>query len=379
MSRCELYDEMIAKAKSFNENHLFPIAKKLDDENRPPVELFQIMKNEGFFGMNYAKEYGGGDLSSKTTYDVYTEIAKASAGVALTLHVHYMAIDAILKFGTEEQKDLWLPKLVSGEKIGAYSISEVEAGSDAASLTCVATKTDDGYVLNGSKYFCTNGEIADIYVVAVKTDIDAGGKGISVLIVEKESEGMTISKPLDKTGCRSSITTAVNFKDCFVRAENLLGAENGGFKVAMYGLISGRLGMASMGIGIAEACLNEACKYANKRIAFGKPISALYSIQEKIANMHTKIEVAKSYMDTVTEKRDKGIDYSLESSIIKVFVAQTVNEVCHGAIQVFGGHGYIKSANVERYSRDGRLMDIGVGATEVLNMVIGSSILRSKK
>ena len=371
------HQEMILKAKEFNDKYLYPIAKTLDDENRPPVELFDIMRAEGFFGNHYGIEYGGGGLSSVTGYGIATELAKASAGVALMLHVHFMAIDTIIKFGTDEQKQKWLPDLVSGKKISAYVISEVEAGSDVASMKTVADKDGDDYVINGSKYFCTNGEIADLYVFAAKTDKEMGAKGVSVFVIEKGAIGMTISKPIEKMGCRSSITTAVHFKDCKVPASSMLGAENGGFKVAVFGLISGRLGMASMGLGIAEACLIESSNYANKRVAFGKPISSMYSIQEMIADMHIKIEVVKYMLEAVANKRDSGVDYSLDTSVIKAFTAEVVNEVCHNAVQIFGGHGYVKGNPVERYARDGRLMDIGVGTSEVLKMVIGSTVLRN--
>ena len=377
MENIKEHDGMVEIAKEFNEKHLLPIAKKLDDENRPPVELLGVMKELGFFGMHFPKEYGGGGLPSIVAYEVATEIAKASAGVALMLHVHWMAIDTIIKFGSEEQKQMWLPDLVSGKKISAYVISETQAGSDAGSITTQAVKDGANYILNGSKYFCTNGEIADLYVIAAKTDMEAKAKGISVFVIEKGRVGMTISKPIEKMGCRSSITTAVLLKDCVVSEKSMLGRENGGFKIAMFGLISGRLGMASMGLGIAEACLEESATYANKRVAFDKPISSLYSIQEMIADMYIKIEGVKYMMRAVADKRDSGVDYALDTSVIKVFTAEVVDEVCHKALQVFGGHGYVKGNAVERYARDGRLMDIGVGATEVLKMVVGSTILRN--
>ena len=270
-----------------------------------------------------------------------------------------------------------MPDLVSGKKISAYVISEVEAGSDVASMKTVADKDGDDYVINGSKYFCTNGEIADLYVLAAKTDKEICAKGVSVFVIEKGAIRMTISKPIEKMGCRISSTTAVHFKDCKVPASSMLSAENGGFKVAVFGLISGRLGMASMGRGIAEACLIESSNYANMRVAFGKPISSMYSIQEMIADMHIKIEVVKYTFEAVANKRDSGVDYFLDTSVIKAFTAEVVNEVFHNAVQIFGGHGYVKGNPVERYVRDGRLIDIDVGTSEVLKMVIGSTVLRN--
>ncbi|MPM47097.1 Acyl-CoA dehydrogenase [bioreactor metagenome] len=215
-------------------------------------------------------------------------------------------------------------------------------------------------------------------MLAFKTAPDQGSKGISVLVVEGGTPGLTVGPDLNKMGCRSSSTTSVALKDCLIPAENLLGKENGGFKVAMYGLVSGRLGMCSMGIGIAEACLEEAVDYANRRVAFGKPLAALYSVQAMAAEMHVKLEAARLMVNAVARRMDEGEDCALETSVAKLFVAETVDEVCFKAMQVFGGHGYLRNANVERYARDGRLMDIGVGASEVLKMVVGSAVLRSR-
>lgn len=369
--------EFIAKAKRFSDEKLRPIARELDEEDRFPTELLPEMAQAGFFGARYPQEFGGLGLSTPTAERMTTELARSSAGVALTIHVHWMAVDAILKFGTSEQKQRWLPDLLSGKRLAAYTISEVCAGSDAASMQASAAAVDGGYLLNGAKYFSTNGGIADLMVLAFKTAPEQGAKGISVFVVNRESEGLKVGPNLNKMGCRSSNTTSVILKDCFVSSEALLGKENGGFKVAMYGLIGGRLGMCSMGIGIAEACLAEATSYANQRNAFGKPIAALYSVQEMVAEMHVKLEAARLLVDDVARRIDTGADCSVETSTAKIFVAEMVTEVCHKSLQIFGGHGYMKSCNMERYSRDGRLMDIGVGTSEVLKMVVGGAVLRA--
>lgn len=369
--------ELIDRAKQFSDEKLRPIARALDEENRFPSELLPEMAQAGFFGARYPCQYGGLGFSTAAAERIATELARGSAGVALTFHVHWMAADAILKFGTDEQKQRWLPDLISGKRIAAYTISEVGAGSDAASMQATATACDGGYQLNGIKYFSTNGGLSDLLVLALKTAPDQGSKGISVFVVDRASKGLEVGPNLSKMGCRSSNTTSVILKDCFVPAENLLGKENGGFKVAMYGLVGGRLGMCSMGIGIAEACLAEAASYANRRIAFGKPIAALYSVQEMVAEMHVKLEAARLLVTHVAARMDTGADCAVDTSIAKLFVAETVDEVCHKALQIFGGHGYIKSCNVERYARDGRLMDIGVGTSEVLKMVVGGAVLRA--
>ena len=367
---------VVQAAAEFAKSKLAPIAAKLDEEGRAPVELFGEMADLGFFGMRYPKEPGGGGYTATESYLAITEIAKASAGVALLIEVHWMATDALLKFGTDDQKARWIPDLLSGRRIAAYTISEACAGSDAAGITTTAEPVEGGYRLNGAKYFSSNGGVADLYVIAAKTDPAAGGRGISVFVLEKGAPGFVISPNIQKLGCRSSEMTALSLKDCFVPAEQRLGPENGGFKVAMYGLVGGRLGMAAMGLGIAEAAMESSLAYANRRMAFGAPLAKLPAVQTMAAEMHVKVEAVRNLLLSVTAKQDAGEDYVLDTSVVKVFAAEAVNEVCHKALQIYGGHGYVKGNPAERYYRDGRLMDIGVGATEVLKQVIGSTALK---
>jgi butyryl-CoA dehydrogenase len=307
------------------------------------------------------------------------ELAHGSAGVALTLHVHWMAANVILKFGDAEQKQKWLPDMARGKRLAAYTLSEASAGSDIGAIQAVAAAHEGGYKLDGVKYFATNGNIADLFVLAFKTDREKGAKGISLFVVDRATAGVRLGAPLDKMGCRSSDTATIILEDCIVPQNALLGNENGGFKIAMYGLVSGRVGMCSMGIGISEAALAEAISYANHRIAFGKPLAALYSVQEKIAEMETKLIAARLMTDDVAKRIDAGEDCSVASSISKIFVAEATNEICYNALQIFGGHGYVRNSVVERCARDGRLMDIGVGATEVLKMAVGTAVLRKNE
>ena len=369
--------DMIERAKDFCKNSLQPIARELDRKSRFPTELLGAMGEAGFFGINYDIEYGGGGYDSVITHMVAQEIAKASAGVALTLHVHWMAIDVLLKFGTEAQKQKYLRVLLQGKKVAAYTISEVQAGSDAAGIKATAVSADGGWVLNGTKYFCTNGGLADLYFVAFKTAAEAGAKGISMFIIEKGTPGFSIGMPDEKMGCRSSYTTGLTFNNCTIPHENILGNINEGFKIAMFGLVGGRLGMACMGLGIAEAALESSARYANKRTAFGKPLSSLFAVQAMLAEMYVKLEAAKLLVYDTAKKRDSGQDYALETSVVKLFVTEVVNEVSHKAVQILGGHGYMKYNDVERYARDARLLDIGVGASEVLKMVIGGAVAKS--
>ncbi len=369
-------DDIITKAKEFCRTRLEPIAKKLDEEGRFPDELLGEMGRAGFFGIEYPVEYGGGGFDALTAYRVVEELGKTSAGVALTVHVHWMVADIILKFGSDAQKKKYLPSILKGEKIGAFCVSEFQAGSDAAAITASATRTDNGWLFNGPKWFCTNGGLADIYVIGFKTDPAAGAKGISMFIVEKGIPGFDIGDSQEKMGCRSSVTTGLKFKDCALSDDSLIGNVNDGFKIAMYALVAGRLGMAAMGLGIAEAALGTAAKYANKRTAFGKPLTALFAIQEMLADMYVKVEASRLLVYEAANKRSSGKDHSLDGSIAKLLVAETVNETCHKALQVFGGHGYMKYNDIERYARDGRLLDIGVGASEVLKMVVGGTVAK---
>lgn len=375
----KLYDDtaLIDQAACFARDKLAPLAAKLDEEGRAPVELFEEMALAGFFGMRYPKELGGAGYTATSSYLAIAELAQASAGVALTIEVHWMAIDALLKFGSDEQKARWIPDLMAGRRIAAYTISEAQAGSDAAGITTVAEKVEGGYRLNGAKYFSTNGGVADLYVIAAKTDPAAGGRGISVFVIDKDTPGFVVSPNIDKLGCRSSEMTALSLKDCFVPEENRVGSENGGFKVAMYGLVGGRLGMAAMGLGIAEAARDYALAYANRRTAFGAPLSKLPAVQIMASDIHVKISALRQLLISVTTKQDEGLDFTLDTSVVKIFAAEVVNEVCHKAMQICGGHGYVKGNPCERYFRDGRLMDIGVGATEVLKSVVGGAVLKN--
>lgn len=371
-------DNIVVRTKEFCKKHLKPIAKELDKDDRFPTELLDIMAGEGFWGINQPVEYGGGGYDNVVACKVIEEIAKVSAGVALSIHGHWTVTDVLAKFGTDAQKKRYLPSLLNGKKIAAFCVSEIQAGSDAASITSTAVKNDNGWLINGLKWFCTNGGLADIYLLAFKTDPGAGTKGISLFVVEKGTAGFEIGEPQEKMGCRSSVTTGLKFKDCLIPIDNIVGSTNKGFKLVMHALNSGRLEMAAMGLGIAEASFAAANKYANKRVAFGKPLTALYSIQEMLSDMYVKIQAAKLLVEDAAKKRDSGGDYSLESSVAKLFVSEVVNEVCHKSLQVFGGHGYMQYNNIERYARDGRVMDVGVGTTEVLKMIIGSAVSRIK-
>ncbi|WP_411682662.1 acyl-CoA dehydrogenase family protein [Clostridium thailandense] len=368
--------KLFLDTKDFCENYIKPIAKQLDEISEFPKELLKPMRELKLFSLHYPKEYGGLELDYETSFGIIREISKYSAGIGLLYAVHWMAADVLMKYGTEKQKEKYLKDIVEGNKIAAYAISEPAAGSDAAGIKATASKDKDHYILNGNKYFCTNGSLADIYIVACKTDEEKGAKGISLFIVEKDTKGLEITTVIDKMGCRSSVTTDLVLKECRISSEDMIGEQDKGFKIAMDGLVGGRLGMCAIGIGISEAALNKAIHHSNNRIAFGKPISSLYAIQSKISDMYIRLEACRLLFKKACKVRESNKDYSIEASVAKVFIGEAVNLICYEAIQIMGGHGYVRNNEVERLYRDGRLIDIGVGASEVLNMVIGSSILK---
>lgn len=373
----QVNNEIIDNAKKFTKEKIENIAAEIDINDRFPDELLEPMAEEGFFGIHYPKAIGGEGHNSHTAYQVLTEIAKGSAGITLLFIVHWMAVDVLIKFGTSKQKDKYLEDLLKGKKIAAFSLTEPQAGSDLAAIETTAAEIDDGWSLNGKKYFCTNGNLADLYFIASQTKDAEGKPGMSLFIVENKTDGLKVGAQIEKMGCRSSNTTTLLLNNCFVPQENILGEINQGFRIAMYGLTEGRLGMAAMGQGIAEAAFETAVEYANKREAFGKTIGNLYSIQEMITDMHVKIEASKLLIRKCCDKRDQGKNYATESSVAKIFIAEAVNKICHDALQILGGHGYVKNNDVERYARDGRLIDIGVGASEVLKMTVGNAVLNS--
>lgn len=373
----DLNAQMISKTIEFTRKSLAPIAKEVDESNRCPVELFEEMRALGLFGIAYPSQYGGSDLKISTAMRVISEIAKESAGLSLLLIVHWMAVDVILKYGTEMQKEKYLKPLIRGEQIAAYSISEAIAGSDAMGIKMVAENQNDHWQLNGSKYFVTNGAVADWFVVTCMEEPFNKTLNLKtnhrLFILSKKTKGLKITETLDKMGCRSSSTTNLLLSKAIISQDNAI---EGGIKAALYGLEGGRLGMAAMGVGIAEASIEKAVNYANQRKAYEKPIATLYAIQEKVANMHILLEGSKALLEKACMTRDRGQNYGIEASVAKVAVGKAVNEISYEAVQIMGGHGYLKTNPVERYSRDARLLDIGVGTSEVIKMVIGNHILK---
>ena len=369
--------EMQQMFRDFAEKEVAPIAIEIDEEHRFPEENVAKMQELGFFGIPFDEEYGGIGLDTLTYVLCVEELSKAcaSTGVIVSAHTSLCA-DAINKFGSEEQKEKYLVPLASGEKLGAFALTEPDAGTDASGQKTVAVKDGDEYVLNGTKIFITNAGHADTYVVFAMTDKSQGTKGISAFIVEKGTPGFDFGSKEDKMGIKASSTMELVFRDCRIPAENMLGEEGKGFKYAMQTLDGGRIGIAAQALGIAEGALNKAIKYVKERQQFGRPIANFQNTQFKIAEMAIEIEAARHLVYKAATLKDAGENYSVAAAQAKLKAARTAMDVTTKAVQLFGGYGYSKEYEVERMMRDAKITEINEGTSEVMLMVVGGALLR---
>lgn len=367
--------EMMRKmVRDFAESEIAPFVEKME-EGEFPREILKKMGELGLMGIPVPEQFGGAEMDFISYIIAIHEISKVSATVGVILSVHTsVGTNPILYFGTEEQKQKYVPKLAAGEYLGAFCLTEPSAGSDAASLKTRAVKKDGHYVLNGSKVFITNGGEADVYIVFASTDPEAGPKGVSAFIVEKDTPGFIVGKDEHKMGLYGSRTVQLTFEDMKVPEENLLGKEGEGFKIAMSNLDSGRIGIAAQALGIAEAALEAATDYAKERIQFGKPIAAQQGVGFKLADMATAVEAAKLLIYRAAQLRSEGLKCGIEASMAKLFASRTAVEVTTEAIQVFGGYGYTKDYPVERYFRDAKVTEIYEGTSEIQKIVISKQL-----
>ncbi|WLR55277.1 acyl-CoA dehydrogenase [Mesobacillus subterraneus] len=367
--------EMMRKmVRDFAQTEIAPFVEKMED-GEFPREILKKMGELGLMGIPVPEEYGGSEMDFISYIIAIHEISKVSATVGVILSVHTsVGTNPILYFGTEEQKKKYVPKLAAGEYLGAFCLTEPSAGSDAASLKTRAAKKDGHYVLNGSKVFITNGGEADVYIVFASTNPEAGTKGVSAFIVEKDTPGFIVGKDEHKMGLYGSRTVQLTFEDMKVPEENLLGQEGEGFKIAMSNLDSGRIGIAAQALGIAEAALEAATDYAKERVQFGKPIAAQQGVGFKLADMATSVEAAKLLIYRAAQLRSEGQKCGIEASMAKLFTSRTAVEVTTEAIQVFGGYGYTKDYPVERYFRDAKVTEIYEGTSEIQKIVISKQL-----
>ncbi len=361
--------------KRFLADKLEPIAAECDEKEQIPMDVIKELGQLGFLGLMAPEEYGGGGHDVVGAAIVAEEISKICAGTYTSTSGHVFSMHWIDKFGTKEQRDKYMPKLASGEWIGCIGISEPEAGSDVASLKTKAVKDGDHYVLNGTKTFISNGNVADIIVCMARTG-DPGPRGISNFIIETSTPGYEASKPFEKLGNRASPTCEVAFVDCRVPAENLLGSENNGFIETMNFFPFERALVAVACGALAESSFNEALEYAHDRKQFGKPIIQYQMVQQMIADMAADIQAIKAMTKDCLQKYASGIQANTEASLAKLFSSEIVMKVTMNAIQIFGGYGYTREFPVERWFRDSKLYSIGGGTSQIQRQIIARAFMK---
>ncbi|KFZ42366.1 acyl-CoA dehydrogenase [Anoxybacillus flavithermus] len=363
--------------REFAANEIAPFVERME-RGEFPRPILEKMAELGLMGITVPEQYGGAGMDFTSYIIAIHEISKVSATVGVILSVHTsVGTNPILYFGTEEQKQKYVPKLARGEYLGAFCLTEPGSGSDAASLKTTAIRDGDHYVLNGSKVFITNGGEADTYIVFARTNPEEkGSKGVSAFIVEKHTPGLVIGKDEKKMGLHGSRTVQLSFEDMRVPAENLLGQEGDGFTIAMANLDVGRIGIAAQSLGIAEAALEHATSYAKERIQFGKPIAEQQGIAFKLADMATNVEAAKLLVYHAAFLRSNGMPCGKEASMAKLFASKTAMENAIEAVQIFGGNGYTEDYPVERLFRDAKVCEIYEGTSEIQRLVISKHLLK---
>jgi len=365
-----------SSVRDFVEKEVKPLAIQIDEDHKIPDELVRKMSTMGMLGSYLPEEYGGAGLDILAYAIVVEEVSKAcaSSGVLISAHTS-LVCDPILQFGTEDQKKKYLPALAAGGKIGSCLLTEPDAGSDVAGLTSTYQKDGDSYVINGNKIFVTNGGYRGTGILFASMDRSLKHKGISAFIVDLESKGVTLLRNEMKLGIRGSYTTAFAFSDLRVPAENLLGSEGQGFKIAMETLNGGRIGIAAQALGIAEGAFERALAYSRERKQFGHPISELQAIQFKLADMYTRIETSKLIVYRSAWLKENKKPYAAESAMCKLYASETATFVTKEAIQIHGGYGYITEYEVERMYRDAKITEIYEGTSEVQRLIISRALL----
>ncbi|WP_110943091.1 acyl-CoA dehydrogenase family protein [Inediibacterium massiliense] len=372
----EQHENLRIKIREFAEEEVKPIAFLLDQENKFPSEAIQKLAHMGMMGLPYPKKYGGAGLDVISYAIAVEELSRVDGGTGVILSAHTsLGAYPIAAYGTEEQKQKYLIPLAKGEKIGAFGLTEENAGSDAGGTETTAVLEGDYYILNGEKIFITNAGEADTYIIFAVTTPDIGTRGISAFIVEKGWEGFSFGKHYDKMGIRSSATGELIFNDVKVPKENLLGKEGEGFKIAMSTLDGGRIGIAAQALGIAQGAYEHALEYSKERIQFGKPICQQQIIAFKLADMATKLRAARMLIYSAAELKENHEHYGMESAMAKQYASDVCLEIVNDALQIFGGSGYMKGMEVERAYRDAKICTIYEGTNEIQRVVIAANII----
>jgi len=370
------HEELRAKIRAFAEEEIKPLAFLLDQNNEFPDEPVKKMGQLGWLGLPFPKEYGGAGLDILSYAIAVEELARVDGGTGVILSAHVsLGAWPIFAYGTEEQKRKYLVPLAKGEKLGAFGLTEPNAGSDAGGTETTALDKGDHYLLNGGKIFITNAPKADTYVVFAVTTPDIGTRGISAFIVEKGWKGFEFGDHYDKMGIRSSSTAELIFNDVKVPKENLLGKEGDGFKIAMSTLDGGRIGIAAQALGIAQGAFEHALAYAKERVQFGKPIAAQQAVSFKLADMATKLRCARFLVYSAAELKEQHAPYGMESAMAKMYASDIALEVTNDAVQIHGGTGFLKGMEVERAYRDAKITTIYEGTNEIQRVVIASHLI----
>jgi alkylation response protein AidB-like acyl-CoA dehydrogenase len=374
----EVQQQILSSIREFVERQVIPLASQIENNHEYPHEIVEVMKDLGLFSCSVPEEYGGLGLSYTTFALIVEELSRGWMSLVGPIGTHSVICDIINRFGTGGQKREFLPGLASGQRRGGLALSEADAGTDVQRIRTTAVRKGDGYLINGSKMWITNGRYGNTFVLAAKTDIHAEPpyKGISAFVIEKGGEGFIVGRDIDKLGYRGVETCELFFDNFFVPAKNLIGGREGeGFKQIMTGLESERINVAARGVGLARAAFEDAISYAQQRHTFGKPISEYQTIQNMLAEMGTKIEAARLLVYSAAEKKDRGERCDLEVGMAKLFATETAQDVALQALRIHGGAGYSKDLRVERYYRDAPLLIIGGGTNELQRLIIARGLI----
>ena len=373
-------DALRETVRKFAQEEISPRSAEVDRSNDFPMELWELMGNLGLHGITISEEYGGVDMGYLAHCVAVEEISRANAAIGMSYGAHSnLCINQIYRWGNEQQKNKYLPKLISGEHIGSLAMSEPSAGSDVVSMKLKAEKRNDYYLLNGSKMWITNGPDADTLVVYAKTDITAGPKGITAFLIEKDMKGFSTGKKLDKLGMRGSNTSELIFENCEVPYENVLGEEGKGVNVLMSGLDYERVVLAAGPVGIMAGAMDVVVPYIHEREQFGKPIGTFQLMQGKIADMYTTMNACRSYVYAVAKACDEGQTTRKDSAGCILYAAEKATQIALDAIQCLGGNGYINDYPTGRLLRDAKLYEIGAGTSEIRRMLIGRELFEETK
>ncbi|MGR3309240.1 MAG: acyl-CoA dehydrogenase [Candidatus Brocadiales bacterium] len=363
--------------RNFAKDYILPGIRERDAKGEFPAKIIEELGRLGFLGVLIPEAYGGAGMDALSLAIVIEELARFDGSVAITVAAHNsLCTNHIYTFGTEGQRKKYVVPLASGKKLGAWSLTEPNAGSDAASIETTAVLSGDEWVLNGTKIFISQGSTAGIYVVMAVTERSTGRHGISAFIIEKETPGLSVGKKEDKLGLRTSDTASIALEDCRVPADNLLGEVNMGYQDVLKILDGGRIGIGAMAVGIGRGALEESMEYAKKRVQFGKPIADFQAIQWMLADMATELDAARLLVYKAAYLKMQGLPYTKEASQAKLFASEVGMRAATKAVQIFGGHGYIKDYPVERFFRDVKLCEIGEGTSEVQRLVISRELLK---